>query len=290
MYSRIAGFMVSLPFSRNPTADANLSQRALQSLAIFIIAVTGLVHCVANIAKMQITFINPLTELGGMGLAKNVLVINGACNEEAFVWQRGIGIPDWTNTFATIWHYESTRIFLGINACRVGISLGEVSFKKIISFLVCEAGFNVCVQGGGEPCILESYFKRNRVMGSVLRFWIYQNSQCPYPCSLLSFQRVLALFERPVRCGRCAQVGSRLIDILGIQFEPLEASNNRVTENNGNSRRFNRVFKMFVVPFVCGFSFYSIYCGIRNMKLVGDWRGSFFWYPGVCGFLYVRSY
>jgi hypothetical protein len=103
---------------------------------------------------------------------------------------------------------------------------------------------------------------------------------------LSSLSKYMGLFCRSV-CGNSGtHIGSRLVDILRVEFEPRIRLKDGVEQNNRQRSYLNSVLKFFVPILVFGLAFYLMDCGVRNLKH-GDvnWVGIAAFYLGVCGFL-----
>ena len=78
-----------------------------------------------------------------------------------------------------------------------------------------------------------------------------------------------------------------MVDVRGIKFLPLEKSEERIEHDQRESDGLSKILPPLAPCFLGGLSLYSIYCGVWNMKRVGNLgRGRVFFYGGVCGWLF----
>jgi hypothetical protein len=99
-------------------------------------------------------------------------------------------------------------------------------------------------------------------------------------------QCLLHFHESSVGSSSRVVIGRRLVDILSIEFIPLEPSKYGVNNDHADPSNLKKILPPFAAYLMCCAGLYSIYRGIRNIKLVGDWRGQFFFYLGVGLFAY----
>jgi hypothetical protein len=155
-------------------------------------------------------------------------------------------------------------------------------------------------QGQRMPVVLGNYIPGQLASGLDHGFLAHEPdvwSLLGSKLSLLKLQRIahrsrlldgslgecMGISESPVCGGSATDISRRLVQILRIQFEPRISLEYGVEKHYRNRSRLYKVFPPLMVFFLCGLSLYSIYKGIRNMKLMDGWSGRLFFYAGAGG-------
>ncbi len=254
------------------------------------------VHVVMKVTLDKCFALQPYTELRGMGVSKNI-VVRCLSGEEQRGWsvrtgykrlsRRVVKIETISRTVAhVVWQNSKAGGFAYLFGIQENcISRGKIGFEQIVSLFEHISRFHLYPEGWGGSGV----FQNQTVVNNIQDFPVgslNQNHVGTKPSPLLSFQRLMTLPKRSVRGDTSVYDGGGLINILNIQFFPLEERNHGIKKDYCQRQLLYPIPEPLASLLLCGFALYPIDYGVRNMKYVGRWRrGMFAFYLGVFFFL-----